>query len=678
MPQQRLQLLRTCPSTSSSDEEDEGRLRISALCQSAPSSSDEEEQDKSKRERGPSTSSSDEEDKGRFARLRISALRRSAPSSPDEEEQDKSKRERGASSSEDEEGGDIAPCNLGSLFEDAASVTHFADARPLGRPITNPNNVAARRNYRNRVSGQGKLRNVPLPASVQRQAQRVNSRTIKNAQRSLSTGQVDAGLTLAASTLHTTAGQAAFPVLASFVHRTDVHTAVGVRVCNALRNGTVGSAHTRGMVRLCLDGDCLTQVDLSAFIAVVGLTLKYVQKVMRTGAEGPVPRLFVEKYTPRQPTEVAKTPLEKLVIRFFNEHSAVRSGAKRATREVGLGISELQIEFYAEYPKRLRILNTEDPEVLTLIHARIKRNLPITRFQSSLAFAVACDLVPGFDPVAEGTTRRALAITVYAYHLEELRLRTLKVTMLFASSEERRVASDNEMQRSLKLAVPPTELEQCETQLEQCETQQMIPLVSAIGVFAMHPPCTSRSFWNIIKKFKIHWTQHFKPTECPIHDSGPLHEENLNELIRKQHQAGQRLRSAQDAIVLGKGTHADVRQFRNAEAMEIDALKKLEQAARKLRESIKLFHLHLRQYEACRKTIKQIEENLKVGEGVMYRDFVAAYNCDGEKIQNLVLVFLWRSVANGPIRVFKFNNLCGDERTRSADAHYVAGRAIYC
>ena len=97
--------------------------------------------------------------------------------------------------------------------------------------------------------------------------------------------------------------------------------------------------------------------------------------------------------------------------------------------------------------------------------------------------------------------------------------------------------------------------------------------------------------------------------------------------------------------------------------------------------------VHLKQYECCRAVIKKIEEdlkegeccraekierNLKVGECVLYRDFVAAYNCEGSKIQNLVLVCLHRDVANGPLKVFKFNNLCDDKDSRSADPAYVA------
>lgn len=702
------------------------RLNLSQMCHRCPLS-DEEEQCTSEEEqpqaapprlnifqraRELQSSCSDEEDQGTsegeqpqaaqpLPRLNIfQRFRELHPSCSDEEEQDTSEGEQSLNearfehfnSNDEEQGTPEQPTrtivhDLQSHFEDADSTQDSENcnlAQPRrGRPITNNSkmNADARRQYLCRKNAR-RVNTPRLPDSIRRRAQRVNYKQIKEAQKSLSTGQTDEGFMTALPTLHTTAGRKAFPAFAAVVCRQNVHTAVGASVCKALSMGTVGNAHTVGVVQLCLDTENLTDADMRTFCDLAGLSLKYVQRVQRFPSNPQ--RLFTENYTQRKPTDmcdVEKTPQEKLVIRFFNEHSSVRSGAKRQTREVGLGHTELQIEFYAEYCKRLRILNTEDPSVLTRVLVLVERKMPITRFQSSLAFAVACARQAGFNPLAEETARRLKAKQVYNYHLEELRLRNLQITMHFASAEERHTTSDNEMKLALQLVLPPAE---SLTELDPCEETQLLPIAPSAQtketeISALYPlfdpPC-KKSFWKVIKKFKIHWTQHFKPTECPIHDSGPLHVEKLKTLNNEQHISQERLLSARNLIVHGRESNADVRQSRIDENRELEALKKLEQAVRKLRDHVKLFELHVKQYEACRKTIKNFEANLKVGEGVMYRDFVAAYNCDGEKIQNLVLVFLWRSVDKGPLRVFKFNNLCGDEQTRSADAHFVAGLAL--
>ena len=76
------------------------------------------------------------------------------------------------------------------------------------------------------------------------------------------------------------------------------------------------------------------------------------------------------------------------------------------------------------------------------------------------------------------------------------------------------------------------------------------------------------------------------------------------------------------------------------------------------------------------KTRSQIEENLIAGDCVMYRDFVAAYNCEGRKIQNFVFVVLYRTVPNGPLLTYKFNNICDNKETQSADPAYFAD--VFC
>jgi hypothetical protein len=70
--------------------------------------------------------------------------------------------------------------------------------------------------------------------------------------------------------------------------------------------------------------------------------------------------------------------------------------------------------------------------------------------------------------------------------------------------------------------------------------------------------------------------------------------------------------------------------------------------------------------------MKDLEKRLKPGECILYRDFVNQYNSDGKKVNNLVLVVMWRDKVGDPLNVKKLSNLCSDAESRSCDAYYVA------
>ena len=133
-----------------------------------------------------------------------------------------------------------------------------------------------------------------------------------------------------------------------------------------------------------------------------------------------------------------------------------------------------------------------------------------------------------------------------------------------------------------------------------------------------------------------------------------------------------RLQALRENIQTVSKTQGCTRAFRAAESKLALEFGELEKKGRKLRAQVTLYHLHLKQFETCRATIKKIEDNLVPGEALVYRDFVACYNCEGHKVQNLVLVVEWRTEVGGPLRVMKLNNYCSDPDSRSSDAHYVA------
>ena len=129
------------------------------------------------------------------------------------------------------------------------------------------------------------------------------------------------------------------------------------------------------------------------------------------------------------------------------------------------------------------------------------------------------------------------------------------------------------------------------------------------------------------------------------------------------------LRKKIDVAIKNKDDTSELRIEEKALSQEVG---KLMQESRKLNSDIKLYHLHLKQFECCRAVVKQIEEDLLPGEAVVYRDFVACYNSQGHKLQNLVLVLLYRTNIGRPLQSFQLNHYCDNKDSQSNDAYYVA------
>ena len=132
-----------------------------------------------------------------------------------------------------------------------------------------------------------------------------------------------------------------------------------------------------------------------------------------------------------------------------------------------------------------------------------------------------------------------------------------------------------------------------------------------------------------------------KPHSCPLHDSGPIWELQLQELNRR---------------IAGNPDSAE-------------AAKWLSQV-RKLKTKVARYERHLEQYSLCRDAINEKEDSLEYGDGrcVLYRDFVNVYNERGEKVKNLVLTKLTRA-EDGSLLVVKLHNFCTDKQS-GCDAFY--------
>ena len=113
-------------------------------------------------------------------------------------------------------------------------------------------------------------------------------------------------------------------------------------------------------------------------------------------------------------------------------------------------------------------------------------------------------------------------------------------------------------------------------------------------------PPTKENFWKVLEERGVHFTEVSIPTQCPIHDSGPVDEAALAVVVEELH-----------ALCKLSVTSANTRRRK---ALATDQ--------RALRKAVDLCHLYLWQYEKQRAKLQQLEADLVPGEGVLYRDLV--------------------------------------------------------
>ena len=157
----------------------------------------------------------------------------------------------------------------------------------------------------------------------------------------------------------------------------------------------------------------------------------------------------------------------------------------------------------------------------------------------------------------------------------------------------------------------------------------------------------SETFWRVLEAHNIRFTEVHNPTSCPIHDEGPGNE-----------------------LALAK-VNAELEALGNLEQTKAVAGQRRDLLAqcRRLTKEVERYHLHLRQYEKQRAHIQDLEEHLKPGECVLYRDYVNDHDETGAKVCNLQLVVVYRSVENGPLLVKNIANLADKE---ACDTYFTA------
>jgi hypothetical protein len=121
--------------------------------------------------------------------------------------------------------------------------------------------------------------------------------------------------------------------------------------------------------------------------------------------------------------------------------------------------------------------------------------------------------------------------------------------------------------------------------------------------------------WKVLKQNKVRWTRVNRSHPCPLHDHGPVWEEELKQTVLEILDLEQTLaecRSGQHSDGRSREKHQEVQQ-------KLNLLKSLQ---RELQPKVDKYKLHLKQYETCRQHVKQIENDLKKSECLVYRDSV--------------------------------------------------------
>ena len=523
-------------------------------------------------------------------------------------------------------------------ISDSGSSLGFVRRKP-GRPVNTDDtttNQKKRACYRRRKACEltGNRVNSATPGSYRKRMSRESQKNAEAVRLAFKSGTVKEGLNVlaATATIHSKDARKMYGDIVDLWTTSSVEAEVGRNVLSNLKH--VGSAHRLAVVKIATSAGKKPQqsIDLTRIADLSGLDRKYVQSAKWLSRDYPekLPdRLMTDNYAVSvKRVQENKTMLDEVIIAFFESKSQVRSGARRQTRELLLNLADLEKALYSEYPQWLRKLGVAKPELLQTILAKSPATL--TRFESSFARAAQDKKTLGFDQDKEELLRWKDADLKYKGHLVHKRM--LARAQLAVHKNTTIEAITDEMQREVEMILLQAE-DTLNDPANEITDVHAVASSSHTYAYVMQNPPTLAFVVKTLKKHHVRWTSNFKPTECPIHDNGAMNEKAYAIALDKMCTAKQAVSDLQDAIKQANDQKLDVRELRHQESTLLRAYSNAEGIFRQLRDKLQVYTTHLQQYKNCRAVIKQIEENLKVGDCVMYRDFVAAYNCEGRKIQ---------------------------------------------
>jgi hypothetical protein len=426
------------------------------------------------------------------------------------------------------------------------------------------------------------------------------------------------------------------------------------------------------MIKSCIGGGAKSSVtrlaseyvtDISLFAKQIDSTAAYVKRARK---DFTIARCLVLNYDLQgQFTHYHRTSeiqLIKVMECFFLRNSNVRSGqrdnVRTSFRELPMKLQDIQQLWYIEFPSYCREAASTWPEWYLQISSKTSPN----KWQASVIASVA---TASADVEAELRQRRIEAKTIYHMYLRDNRMRANEASV--CNSVERAERFETKRRAFEKAELDKLRLLDS-SGVANTADGSLYPVDGELHVSKIKPP-TMKYFFQEIKQLGYSWSQNVYPTECPIHDEGPrtlLKLEKAKEDIQAIMTGWEKAK----AELIGQASDANSAREQEARFKYAASLKEL----RALQAAQALYVRHLEQYKVCREVIKRIEEHLKPGEAVLYRDFVAQYMSGGAKLSNLVFVILWHDGVRVQKfnKVMKFNHFCADKDTRSQDAYYMA------
>lgn len=404
-------------------------------------------------------------------------------------------------------------------------------------------------------------------------------------------------------------GQKVFPKLAAMTRVVDELTLLKERVSSAI---AATGRHSRSSVIKELTGGlpktfCLEQLGLT-------------EAEMKRSREARTNQASDDSFMTKNYSSGVKrskiTELESSMLKkFFENTTAVLSGASRLTRNLEMKQHEWADELFSLYPTYLRKLAFDNPNALKENQGGEEKRL--TKFQASIRAAVAQATQPGFDVIREQDERRKDSQARYARQLavKDGRLRQHTPAELQAAKRKR---------QEEKSSLTESKFDPLNYEIRGVKFSE---------------------FLSFLEDSRLRYTKFTSPHPCPLCDDGPTDEIVLKELLSQE-------------VELKKENKP--------------APPELTQKIRKLLPKVKNWRLHQDQMATARAVVKAKLAELQVGEVGVTRDFVNHHDHSGGHVKCLHFVLQWRDEADGPLRLLKLRNYCSDTKSMSTDSYFTA------
>ena len=335
--------------------------------------------------------------------------------------------------------------------------------------------------------------------------------------------------------------------------------------------------------------------------------------------------------TPKRKVAITRVlePVQTMVCDFFMVNTHVLSGAKRKTRVLAMKWFELMAEFHARWPALLRKLAKDRPDTE---HPTNSNRAP-TKLQKGILLAVAGGQKEGFDECQEYEIRKGEYMAGWAFRLVLVDSSDDDL----ADSPAREGDDEDDDPGDVPLGSSASASSAAAPAAPEVEKKQIVTRPIVAFSSTLPPPkkpvlsepnsIDSSTLREILKQHEVAFTHCTHETRCPLHDNGPVWEAQL------------------------VGVTIELANIEPRDPRRPALLKK----KRDLDADIAVYKLHLAQYEVQRRHIAKTIEGLKVGECVIFRDFVNMYSDANDQgtnqVKNLQLVLL---------------------ETQSCNSHYVA------